>query len=97
MTMKNTNINEVLKELKEYDEMMKALKAEVEKLQDECKEYMTENNLTEVFNEDNTIVARYTEVISNRFDTKSFKKSERAEFYQQYTQNVTSLRFILNE
>ena len=33
MTMKNTNINEVLKELKEYDEMMKALKAEVEKLQ----------------------------------------------------------------
>ena len=35
MTMKNTNINEVLKELKEYDEMMKALKAEVEKLQEE--------------------------------------------------------------
>ena len=35
MTMKNTNINEVLKELKEYDEMMKALKAEDEKLQDE--------------------------------------------------------------
>ena len=96
MTMKNTNINEVLKELKEYDEMMKALKAEVEKLQDECKEYMTENNLTEVFNEDKTIVARYTEVISNRFDTTSFKKSEWGELYQEYTKKVTSMRFTLN-
>lgn len=96
MTMKNTNINEVLKELKEYDEMMKALKAEVEKLQTECKEYMTENNLTEVFNEDKTIVARYTEVISNRFDTTSFKKSEWAELYQEYTKKVTSMRFTLN-
>ena len=96
MTMKNTNINEVLKELKEYDEMMKALKAEVEKLQTECKEYMTENNLTEVFNEDKTIVARNTEVISNRFDTTSFKKSEWAELYQEYTKKVTSMRFTLN-
>ena len=96
MTMKNTNINEVLKELKEYDEMMKALKAEVEKLQTECKEYRTENNLTEVFIEDKTIVARYTEVISNRFDTTSFKKSEWAELYQEYTKKVTSMRFTLN-
>lgn len=97
MTMsKTTNINEVLKELKEYQAMQEALKAEIEKLQDECKEYMTENNLTEVFNDDKTIVARYTEVISNRFDTTSFKKSEWAELYQMYVKKVTSMRFTLN-
>ena len=33
-----TNINATLKELKEYNDMMKALKAEIEKLQDECKD-----------------------------------------------------------
>ena len=94
MTMKNTNINEVLKELKEYDEMMKALKAEVEKLQDECKEYMTENNLTEVFNEDKTIVARYTEVISNRFDTTAFKKVM-PELAEKFTKTTESRRFSI--
>lgn len=59
--MKNTNINATLKELKEYNDMMKALKAEIEKLQDECKEYMIDNNVDEV--------------ISNRFDSTAFKKT----------------------
>lgn len=90
-----TNINEVLKELKEYTDMAQALKVEIEKLQDECKEYMTDNELTEVFSDDKTIVARYTEVISNRFDTTAFKKSEWAELYSEYCKKITSMRFSL--
>ena len=50
--LKNTNINATLKELKEYNDMMKALKAEIEKLQDECKEYMIDNNVDEVISND---------------------------------------------
>lgn len=93
--MNNTRINEVLTELKEYSKMKKELEAEITKLQDECKNYMTENQLTELFNDDKSIVARYNEVISNRFDTTDFKKSEWSELYQEYLKKVTSMRFTL--
>ena len=94
MTMKNTNINEVLKELKEYDEMMKALKAEVENLQTECKEYMIENNIDEVIS-DEGIKATYREVISKRFDSTAFKK-DFADIYSEYSKSTSSMRFTLN-
>lgn len=93
--MKNTRINEVLKELKQYNQMKKELDAEIKKLQDECKEYMTEHELSEFFNDDKSIVARYTEVISNRFDTTAFKKSEWSELYNEYLKKITSMRFTL--
>ena len=74
--MKNERMNTVLAELKEYARLKKELEDEISKLQNECKEYMVENDLEELFNDDNTIVARYTEVISTRFDSTSFKKSD---------------------
>ena len=89
-------INKVLAELKEYDRMKKELEVEIDKLQTECKEYMTEENLSELFNDDKSIVARYTEVISNRFDSTAFKKSEWSELYAEYTKKITSMRFTLN-
>lgn len=94
--MNNERMNKVLAELSEYSRMKKELEDEITKLQDECKEYMTENELSELFNEDKSIVARYTEVISNRFDTTAFKKSEWAELYAMYTKKVTSMRFTLD-
>ena len=93
--MTNERLNAVLAELKEYDKMKKDLEAEISKLQDECKEYMMDNELYEVFNEDKSIVARYMEVISNRFDTTAFKKSEWSELYDMFTKKVTSMRFTL--
>ena len=94
MTMKNTNINATLKELKEYNEMMTALKAEIDKLQAECKEYMTANNLDEVIS-DEGIKATYREVISNRFDSTAFKK-DFADIYSEYTKKTSSMRFTCN-
>lgn len=90
------DMNKVLAELKQYNQMKKKLEAEISKLQDECKEYMAENELSELFNDDKSIVARYTEVISNRFDTTAFRKSEWSELYQEYTKKVTSMRFTLD-
>lgn len=92
----NERMNKVLAELKEYSRMKKELEDEITKLQDECKEYMTENELSELFNDDKSIVARYTEVISNRFDSTAFKKSEWAELYKEYTKQITSMRFTLD-
>lgn len=93
--MTNTRINTVLAELKQYNKMKKDLEAEIKKLQDECKNYMTEHELSELFNDDKSIVARYTEVISNRFDTTAFKKSEWSELYNEYLKRITSMRFTL--
>lgn len=94
--MTNERMNKVLAELKEYNRMKKELEEEITKLQDECKAYMTENELTELFNEDNSIVARYCEIISQRFDTTAFKKSEWSELYGMYSKKVTSMRFTLD-
>ena len=57
---------------------------------------MTEHELSELFSDDNSIVARYSEVISTKFDTTAFKKSEWSELYQEYSKKVTSMRFTLN-
>lgn len=89
------DMSKVLAELKQYNQMKKELEIEIKKLQDECKEYMTEHELSELFNDDKSIVARYTEVISNRFDTTAFKKSEWSELYQEYSKKITSMRFTL--
>ena len=56
---------------------------------------MTDHELSELFNNDNSIVARYTEVISSRFDTTAFKKSEWSELYQEYLKKITSMRFTV--
>lgn len=94
--MTQERINQMLKELKEYGEMKKELDSQIKALQDECKEYMSENQLSELFNDDNSIVARYSEVISEKFDTTAFKKSEWSELYREYCKKVTSMRFTLN-
>lgn len=94
MTMANTNIYETLKELKEYNDMMTALKAEIDKLQTECKEYMTANNIDEVVTPEG-IKATYREVISNRFDSTAFKK-DFADIYSEYTKKTSAMRFTCN-
>lgn len=42
-----TNINEVIKELKEYQDMQDALKVEIEKLKAEAIEYLDQNEIDE--------------------------------------------------
>ena len=96
MTNNNIDINATLNELAEYQRMADELKVEIDRLTAETKQYMTDNNLTEVFNEDMTVGARYTEVISNRFDTTNFKK-QFAEMYQMFLKRSTSMRFSLSK
>ena len=96
MTNNNIDINATLNELAEYQRMADELKVEIDRLTAETKQYMTDNNLTEVFNEDMTVGARYTEVISNRFDTTNFKR-QFAEMYQMFLKRSTSMRFSLSK
>jgi predicted phage-related endonuclease len=94
MKKTTTNINTVLKELKEYADMQAQLKAEIEALQEEAKQYMKDNGLDEVIS-DTGIKATYREVISKRFDSTAFKK-DFSDIYAEYQKATSSMRFTLN-
>ena len=92
--MKNTtNINEVIKEIKEYQDMQEALKIAIEKLKAEAIEYLNENEIDEYMCEDGKVT--YREVISNRFASTEFKKVH-ADLYEAFTKKTSSMRFTCN-
>ena len=94
MSNTNININNILKELKDYTEMQKQLAIEIEQLQAQVKQHMTDNNMTECFNDDMTIRCTFSEVISNRFDSTNFKKTH-ADLYNAFLKKSTSMRFTI--
>lgn len=87
------NINEVIKELKEYEAMQEQLKKEVELLKSQAIEYLAEHGIDEVVTADGKVT--YREVLSKRFDTTSFKK-DFLDIYEEYTRQTSSMRFTLN-
>lgn len=90
------NITSTIKELKTYLQLKKELEAQIKTLEDQIKEYMITNNLQELMTDDLLTVCRYKEVISKRFDTTAFKKSEWAELYNEYCKESKSMRFTVN-
>ena len=90
---KTTNINEVIKEIKEYQAMQEALKAEIEALKADAVEYLKANDIDEYMCDEGKVT--YREVISNRFDSTSFKK-DFADIYAEYSKKTSSMRFTCN-
>lgn len=88
--MKATNINNIIKEIKEYQAMQEALKAEIEALKADAVEYLKANDIDEYMCDEGKVT--YREVISNRFDSTSFKK-DFADVYEEYTRKTSSMRF----
>ena len=82
-----------LNELKSLEEMQRELTEAIESIKDEFKQLLTDQKLEEY--EIGTYIIRYTTVLSNRFDTTSFKKVM-PEVYKAYTKQVTSKRFSIN-
>lgn len=91
--MKNTNIKSIIKEIKEYQEMQDALKAEIEKLKAEAIEYLDENKIDEYVCDEGKVT--YREVISNRFASSEFKKVH-ADLYAAFLKKTTNMRFTCN-
>ena len=92
-TMKATNINNIIKEIKEYQAMQEALKAEIEALKADAVEYLKANDIDEYMCDEGKVT--YREVISNRFDSTSFKK-DFADIYAEYSKKTSSMRFTCN-
>ena len=87
------DINEVIKELKEYEALQQQLKKEVEQLKEEAIQYLAENGIDEVTTAEGKVT--YREVLSKRFDTTSFKK-DFMDIYEAYTKQTSNMRFTLN-
>lgn len=90
---KTTNINEVIKEIKEYQAMQDELKKQIEALKADAIEYLQANEIDEFLCDEGKVT--YREVISNRFDSTSFKK-DFADVYSEYTKKSSSMRFTCN-
>lgn len=84
------SINEVIKEYKEYAELLEETKKQLEALKDEAIQYMSDNEVDEVLTTEGKVT--YREVISKRFDSTAFKK-DFADVYAEYTKPSSSMRF----
>ena len=82
----------LIEALREWEKVMEEAKAEVESLRDQIKEEMVAQGTEEM--EVGNYIVRYTSVLSNRFDTTSFKR-EHNDLYQQFTKQTASRRFSI--
>ena len=82
----------LIEALKEWEKVMEEAKAEADALRDQIKEEMVAQGTEEM--EVGNYIIRYTSVLSNRFDTTSFKR-EHNDLYQQFTKQTASRRFSI--
>ena len=90
--MSNIEIISKIESLKEWEALAAEAAAEIEALKDLIKKEMDARNVEEI--EAGQYIARYTTVLSNRFDTTAFKR-EHGEMYKMYTKQTTSRRFSI--
>ena len=79
--------------LNEWEAVIEEAKAEAEALRDTIKAEMLERDTEELTA--GQYIVRWTSVISNRFDTTSFKKVM-PDVYKAYTKAVSSRRFSIS-
>ena len=90
--MSTPEIVSKIEALKEWEAMAAEAAAEIESLKDTIKAEMLARGVEEL--QAGKYIARYTEIISNRFDSTSFKKVM-PDVYKAYTKPVTSRRFTV--
>ncbi len=91
--MSANEINTTAKDLLSVRAMIEELQAEAEALTDKLKAAMVEQG-TETLQGDGW-KATWKNVVSNRFDSKTFK-DEHADLYGQYSKPTTTTRFVLS-
>ena len=88
--MSEKNLITVIESLKEWEALAAEAAEMVDSLKDQIKAEMTARNVEEL--EAGQYIARFTTVLSNRFDSTAFKKVM-PDVYKAYTKQVTSRRF----
>ena len=82
-----------IEQLKELEELIAIAKDEAEEIKDEIKNEMMKRNTEEM--KIGKYIVRWTETLSNRFDTTTFKKLF-PEVYKEFTKVVSSRRFSIS-
>lgn len=90
--MSMNEITTKIETLKELEALIEEAKVEAENLRDEIKAEMLTRDTEEM--EAGQYIIRWTSVLSQRFDTTSFKKAY-ADLYKEYTKQVASRRFSI--
>jgi predicted phage-related endonuclease len=79
--------------LRELEELIEEAKAEAEAIRDEIKTEMLNRNTEELAA--GQYIVRWTEILSNRFDTTGFKKIY-GDLYKAFTKQTASRRFTIS-
>ena len=90
--MSTMDMENKIAKLQEWEALAEEAKAEAEALRDEIKAEMNKRETEEL--EAGRFIIRWTSVLSNRFDTTTFKK-DHADMYKQYTKQTSSRRFSI--
>ena len=90
--MSTIEITSKIEALKDLEALIEEAKAEAETLRDEIKAEMLNRNTEEM--EAGQYIIRWTSVLSQRFDTTSFKKVY-GDLYKEYTMQTASRRFSI--
>lgn len=89
----NKTITEIIREIREYQQMQDDLKTEVERLKAEAIDILQANGVDEFITDAGKVT--YREVISNRFQTTEFKKAF-ADLYKTFTKPTSCMKFTCN-
>ena len=90
--MSSTEIIAKIEALKEWEVLAEEAAAEIESLKDAIKREMDARKVEEL--EAGPYIARYTTILSNRFDTTAFKRAH-GDLYKVFTKQSTSRRFSI--
>lgn len=85
------NINEIMRELAQYQRIQEEAAATVEALKDQIKAYMTANQLDTLTGDEHK--ATYKTVTSSRIDTAALKK-EHPTLAAEFTKTSETKRFV---
>jgi len=88
--MGTMELNKKVTELKELEQYIKEVQAEIDGIKDELKAEMTTRGAEEMTV--GVFTLRYKEVSQKRFDSKAFQKDYEA-LYKVYQKESTSMRF----
>ena len=83
----------MIETMNNYDELAAKAKAKADAIREALKEEMVARGVEEM--EAGTYIVRFTSVISNRFDSTTFKRLY-ADLYRDFTKQVSSRRFSVS-
>ena len=91
--MSTTELTAQIESLRALEELIEEAKTEAETLRDAIKQELLSREVEEL--SVGQYIVRWTSVLSQRFDTTSFKKVM-PEVYKAYTKQVSSRRFTIS-